>query len=60
MLNKFEIDTVKLNDHLNSFYDSNQDQWIEHVKNILITVSKCINEERYIEAAQLVFAVIIK
>lgn len=59
MFKNIEIDINKLNDYLKNFNDSNQEQWLENVKGILMTVSKCINEERYIEAAQLVFAVII-
>lgn len=40
--------------------DSNRDQWLENVKEVLTAVSKCINGERYTEAAQLVFAVMWK
>lgn len=54
-----EIDINTLNDRLKNFNDSNQEQWLENVKGILTIVSECINEERYIEAAQLVFAVIL-
>lgn len=39
---------------------SDSDQWLGIVKDVLTTVSKCINGERYMEAAQLVFAVIFK
>lgn len=60
MLTNIEIDTSKMSEHMNSLNDSNRDQWLENVKGLLTMVSKCINGERYMEAAQLVFAVITK
>lgn len=39
---------------------SNRDQWLENVSDVLTTVSKCIHGEHYMEAAQLVFAVMTK
>lgn len=53
-------DTSKLSKHIKNLNDSNQDEWLVNVKEVLTMVSKCINSERYIEAAQLVFAVIEK
>lgn len=40
--------------------DTNRDRWLDNVKDVLTMVSKCINGERYTEAAQLVFAVNIQ
>lgn len=60
MLTKCWEDTGKLSKHIKNLSDSIQDEWLMNVKNVLTTVSKCINSERYIEAAQLVFAVIEK
>jgi len=57
MLTIMEVDTDKLNAHLRSLNDSNRDQWIENVKDVLTAVSKYINGERYTEAAQLIFTV---
>lgn len=45
---------------MKSLNDSDRDQWLENVKNVLTMVSKCIDGELYMEAAQLVFAVITK
>lgn len=45
---------------MKSLNDPNRDKWLENVKDVLTMVSKCINGERFIEAAQLVFAVITK
>lgn len=53
-----EIDTNKLSEHMKNLNDLNRDQWLLNVKDVLITVSKCIIGERYTEAAQLVYAVI--
>lgn len=47
----------KLNEHMKCMNDTNRDQWLDNVKDVLTMVSKCINGERYTEAAQLVFAV---
>jgi hypothetical protein len=58
MLTTIEIDTSKINEHINNLNNSNRDQWLENVKGLLTVVSKCINGERYMEAAQLIFAVI--
>jgi len=49
----------KLSEHMQCINDTNRDQWLDNVKDLLTTVSKCINGERYTEAAQLVFAVMI-
>lgn len=43
---------------MNFMNDTNRDQWLDNVKDVLMTVSKCLNGERYTEAAQLVFSVI--
>jgi len=54
-----EFDTDKLNEHMISINDTNRDQWLDNIKDVLTMVSKCIKGERYTEAAQLVFAVMI-
>lgn len=53
-----EFDTGKLNEHMKCMNDTNRDQWLDNVKDVLTMVSKCINGERYTEAAQLVFATV--
>ncbi|XP_025414871.1 WD repeat-containing protein 35 isoform X2 [Sipha flava] len=58
MLTTIEIDTSKINEHINNLNNSNRDQWLENVKGLLTVVSKCINGERYMEAAQLIFAIV--
>ena len=58
-MTSIEFDTGKLNEHMISINDTNRDQWLDNIKDVLTMVSKCINGERYTEAAQLVFAVII-
>lgn len=60
MLTSIEVDTNELNELMKSLNDCNRDQWLENVKDVLTMVSKCINGERFVEAAQLVFAVIIE
>lgn len=60
MLTSVEVDTNELSELMKSLNDSNRDQWIENVKDTLTMVSKCLNGERFVEAAQLVFAVIKK
>lgn len=57
MLTSIEVDASKLNEHMKSLDGSKRDQWLINVKEVLTMVSKCINGERYIEAAQLIFAV---
>jgi len=49
----------KLSELMKCMNDSNRDQWLDNVKDVLKIISKCINEERYTEAAQLIFAVMI-
>lgn len=57
-MSNIEIDTSKLSEHMKILNDSNRDQWLQNVKEVLTTVSKCINGERYTDAAQLIYAVI--
>lgn len=59
-MTNIDIDASTLNEHIKSLNESNRDQWLENVNAVLTIVSTYINGERYIEAAQLVFAVIIK
>lgn len=58
LLTNIDVDTAKFNEHIKILNDSHLDQWLENIKDIFTTVSKCINGEQYMEAAQLVFAVI--
>jgi len=57
MMTNIEVDIDQLNEYLKGLNDSNRNQWLENIKNVLTAVSKCIDGERYTEAAQLVFAV---
>lgn len=58
MLTSTEIDMSKLSEHMKSLDDLKRDQWLVNVKDVLTMVTKCINGERYIEAVQLMFAVV--
>ncbi|VVC39444.1 WD40-repeat-containing domain,WD repeat protein 35,WD40/YVTN repeat-like-containing [Cinara cedri] len=52
------LDTGKLSEQIKNLNNSHRDEWLVNVKDILVTVFKCINSERYIEAAQLIFTTV--
>ncbi|KAL5245231.1 hypothetical protein ACI65C_012641 [Semiaphis heraclei] len=57
-LTSVEFDMSKLSELMKCMNDTNRDQWLDNVKDVLKIISKCINEERYTEAAQLIFATV--
>ncbi|XP_050432012.1 WD repeat-containing protein 35 [Adelges cooleyi] len=58
LLKGSSVDISNLKEIIKSLSNPDLERWLNNIKNILTTVSKYNNGERYMEAAQLVFAIV--